>query len=273
MTSTDLTKVAVRLLIAVLCGGALLLILLITSSTRLDETSGKAIGTAVAVAFFSLTAVAGTLLVDRRSQLSAFGYLTVTLSAVAFLVMAVSIWGGDLSGDNWQPAIYTLIAAFAAGHVSILLSSVREGEAESLTQVRIGTIAALGVLVTMGYVEISAPGHDVDAQLFGIVAVLYALGAIVFGLLRRTGPTQAPTPVVVAEGEKKKEEEAGIVELPVDHLCLAWNSTVDEAIAYLDAYGHDVVAGPVARLGAHGQGQSLYFHDDDGRLVELIAYK
>jgi hypothetical protein len=259
----------VRALILVLCGGALLLILLIASDSRLDETSGKAIFTAVAVAFFSLTAVAGTLLVDRRSSLSAFGYLTVALSAVAFLTMTVSIWGGDFGEDRWRPAVYTLIAAFATGHVSVLLSSVREGEGEALKLVRIGTIAALGVLVTMAYAEIANPGRDVDSQLFGIVAVLYGLGAIVFGLLRRAAPAAQASAAV----EEDAEGETGINELPVDHRCLSWNGTVEEAIAYLSAYGFEVTAGPITGLGTHGQGQSLYFEGDDGRLVELIAYK
>ncbi len=58
---SDTLNALIRISIGVLCGGALVLIALILSGTGIDETSGKVIATAVALAFFSLTgALAGS---------------------------------------------------------------------------------------------------------------------------------------------------------------------------------------------------------------------
>lgn len=55
-------------------------------------------------------------------------------------------------------------------------------------------------------------------------------------------------------------------------LCLAWGGTLDQAQAHLAAHGVPVELGPVARNGARGAGQSLYFRDPDGSLIEFIVY-
>jgi catechol 2,3-dioxygenase-like lactoylglutathione lyase family enzyme len=47
---------------------------------------------------------------------------------------------------------------------------------------------------------------------------------------------------------------------------------IDEALEHLRANGVDLEAGPVERTGARGTGQSLYFRDPDGSLLELISY-
>jgi catechol 2,3-dioxygenase-like lactoylglutathione lyase family enzyme len=51
-----------------------------------------------------------------------------------------------------------------------------------------------------------------------------------------------------------------------------WPGPIRDAEAHLAACGVAVEEGPVERLGAHGQGQSLYFRDPDGTLLELISY-
>ena len=55
-------------------------------------------------------------------------------------------------------------------------------------------------------------------------------------------------------------------------LCLRWEGTVDEARAHLESHGVEVIEGPTARIGARGEGTSLYFRDPDGTLLELIVY-
>ena len=75
------------------------------------------------------------------------------------------------------------------------------------------------------------------------------------------GPEQIGTPVA---------------RLPVmpggSDLCFCWPGPIDEAIAHLGKHGVDVELGPVERFGAGGAGQSVYFRDPDGSLMEFISY-
>jgi catechol 2,3-dioxygenase-like lactoylglutathione lyase family enzyme len=54
--------------------------------------------------------------------------------------------------------------------------------------------------------------------------------------------------------------------------CLEWPGSAADAVAHLASCGVDVIAGPVPREAAKGTGQSVYFHDPDGNLLELISY-
>ncbi len=56
-------------------------------------------------------------------------------------------------------------------------------------------------------------------------------------------------------------------------LCFVWPGTVEEARRHLNDCGVTVEQGPVPRNGARGAGQSLYFRDPDGSLLELISYE
>ncbi len=177
-------RMGVRLLIAALCAAALVVILAIVGDSELDEASWKAIGTAIALAFFSLTAIAGTNLAARRPELSLFGYLTAILSIVAFVTMTSTIWGNVLDSD-WKGAGIATVLALASGHVSLLLGSARSEDSDTVRLVRGGVILAAAVLCLMAVVEISSRGEDVGIRTIAVVAVLYVLGTILLPLLRR----------------------------------------------------------------------------------------
>jgi len=55
-------------------------------------------------------------------------------------------------------------------------------------------------------------------------------------------------------------------------LCFEWAGPIDEAVAHLRAQQVSIEVGPVPRCGAKGPGQSVYFRDPDGSLLEFISY-
>ncbi len=318
----------IRISIGVLCGGALLLIVLILSGTEIDKTSGKAIGTAVALAFFSLTGVAGSDLGRRRPELAPFGLLTTGISALAFLALAATIWSAGSLGDSWRPSVYSGIVAFACGHASVLLAAAAESDSDTIRLVRTGTLLALLLFVAATIAEISSPGtHSGSIKAIAVVAVLYVLGTIVLGLLRRSaGPSVVPTPaarlaglpglrldhLVIAVSDREASTHfygdvlgAELTALPEERfafrvgdqllrihdpataaqplardpvrpgssdLCFVWPESIESAVAHLQRLGIEIVAGPVARVGAGGPGHSVYCRDPDGSLIELISY-
>jgi catechol 2,3-dioxygenase-like lactoylglutathione lyase family enzyme len=56
-------------------------------------------------------------------------------------------------------------------------------------------------------------------------------------------------------------------------LCFLWKGPIGEAVEHLRRHGVELEAGPVERAGARGTGQSVYFRDPDGSLLELISYQ
>lgn len=72
------------------------------------------------------------------------------------------------------------------------------------------------------------------------------------------------------------EATNNVARLPVrpgnSDLCFVWPGSIDDAIRHLERQGVDVETGPIARLGAQGEGTSVYFRDPDGSLLEFISY-
>lgn len=57
-------------------------------------------------------------------------------------------------------------------------------------------------------------------------------------------------------------------------LCFRWGATIAEAQAHLAACGVEVIEGPAPRPASNGErGQSVYFRDPDGNLLELLTIK
>jgi catechol 2,3-dioxygenase-like lactoylglutathione lyase family enzyme len=55
-------------------------------------------------------------------------------------------------------------------------------------------------------------------------------------------------------------------------LCFRWNAPIDAAVATLVAAGIEIIEGPVTRICSDNlEGQSVYFRDPDGNLIELLS--
>jgi catechol 2,3-dioxygenase-like lactoylglutathione lyase family enzyme len=55
-------------------------------------------------------------------------------------------------------------------------------------------------------------------------------------------------------------------------LCFVWDGAIEAAVAHLGRHGVPIELGPVPRVGARGEGTSVYFRDPDGSLLEFISY-
>ena len=89
------------------------------------------------------------------------------------------------------------------------------------------------------------------------------------GAMFRFGPVQLNT----HGPEKIGTPRARLPVMPGgSDLCFEWHGTVTDAQTHLEAHGVEVELGPVERIGAKGNGTSLYFRDPDGSLLEFIVY-
>ena len=55
-------------------------------------------------------------------------------------------------------------------------------------------------------------------------------------------------------------------------LCFEWHGSIAAAVEHLGKLGIAIELGPVERRGVRNTGQSVYFRDPDGSLMEFISY-
>ncbi len=55
-------------------------------------------------------------------------------------------------------------------------------------------------------------------------------------------------------------------------LCFITTSAPEETLEHVRAHGIEIVAGPVAKIGALGAMESVYIRDPDGNLIEIARY-
>ena len=73
--------------------------------------------------------------------------------------------------------------------------------------------------------------------------------------------------------DKHAEPKARLPVMPGNSdLCFRWDGPIEAAIRHLASQGVEVELGPVRRFGAGGEGESVYFRDPDGSLMEFISY-
>jgi drug/metabolite transporter (DMT)-like permease len=246
--------------IAILCGCALVAIVLILGGSGIDETSARALGTAAVLAVASLMASACLLLVRRRPELALLGFLGILIVAIAFLSSISAIW--DVAHDSSQARSLfgvSAVLAIACAHASLLLANARQGEADAVRLVRAGALGAMVLLVILLCAEIVTRGHEVSWKAIGVFAVLYVLGTLLLPLVRiATRSSEAPQSVVSPPVPVAAEAPSAV--------------QLDAAIADLCDQGFEIVVPPAPTQGAHGPALGASLRDPNGRLLELIAY-
>jgi catechol 2,3-dioxygenase-like lactoylglutathione lyase family enzyme len=299
MSQTPRAALSRRLIvvpIAVLCGCALVAIVLILGGSGVDDTSGRVLGTAASLAAASLMASACFSLAQRRPGLAAFAYFGLLATGVAFLFGFGLIWTLGEDSDLARPFGVAAVLALAAAHASLLLGGARENDRDAIVVVRNLTLGAMALLAAVLCLEISSPGSDVSAKAIGVLAVLYILGSLVLPLIRAAGRTgkmaaasPAPngTPLVRLEqiGVTTTDPERssafyfdvlgiGLVDSDPGQFAyrFSWPGPIGEAVEHLRRHGIEIVAGPAPTQGPRGPLLGVSFRDPDGRLIELIAY-
>jgi hypothetical protein len=179
-----------RIVVALLCVGAAILLVEILTSDRLDPgDSSKAFGTAVVVAFVGLAIGVGANLVARQPGIALIGYLTIVVGVVALVLGSYLIWHqsnlifevGALERWTW----YMLIGSFGLGVVSLLLGGHDDSDADSVKLVRGMTVFVLFGLMVCVINEVRIPGSRVDPYLLGSLSVFFVLGCLLLPLLSR----------------------------------------------------------------------------------------
>jgi hypothetical protein len=206
----DATRIVVTASIALLCLAALVAIGAVLSGNGLDEDAARALGTAAALTIYMLAGLAGRSLSERRSELSALGWITVLIAAAGFLVTVVAIWSEDGGDDDWKAAGCLLVATLATAHVSLLLRGASPEEPDSARFLRWGTVLVATLLATMLIVEIAEGGEAIDPQGIGVVAILYVLGTVLLPLVRAgsTPRREASEPTASAPVAVRARESA-----------------------------------------------------------------
>lgn len=252
--------------IAILCGCALVAIVLILSGSGIDETSARALGTAAVLAVASLMISACLLLVQRRPSLGLLGFLGILVTAVALLSSISAIW--DVAHDSSQARSLfgvSAVLAIAFAHASLLLANARPEEADAVRLVRAGALGAMAILVILLCAEIVTRGHEVSWKAIGVFAVLYVLGTLLLPLVRIATRSSATAPPAAPAAT------APLVAPPAGAPSTS-TARLDAAIDDLRGQGFEVVAPPAPTQGAHGPALGVSLRDPEGRLLELIAY-
>lgn len=117
---------------------------------------------------------------------------------------------------------------------------------------------------------------DVEATIAFYERVLGA--ELVYGDLWREG--KLPVAILQIGANRMNVHDAAKPALPnasvatpgSEDFCFRWDGPLADAIAHLEAQGVAIEEGPVPRPAADGEvGQSVYFRDPDGNLVEFLG--
>jgi hypothetical protein len=166
------------------------LVAIVLGHSDRSRTAGEVIGSALAFALFSLPALAGVVVVRRRSGgLALIGVLTVLVSLAALFETVSYVWSNRFVGDEGRAVAELAIAALGAGQVSLLFAYRPPFEHPLVSWVRLGAVAGIALAAILAIAEVSDSGPDVSYRTIAVALIVYVLGALLLPLLQRAlGP-------------------------------------------------------------------------------------
>jgi hypothetical protein len=156
---------------------------------RFDEGSVRILLSALAVALFTLTGLAGaTILGGGRRVL---GQLTIASSISAAVLVLWQVWVADGSGALWEHATgITITLAVAGAHASLLLARLREHDPRAavlFTRAATAASAAAALVIICLLAFASGPIDGGVWRLIGVLVVLALLNTLLAPLARKIG--------------------------------------------------------------------------------------
>ena len=174
------------------------------------STEGRILGTTLAVSLYSLLAMPGSILVERRVVV-ALGWATIALSAVSFLLAVAAIW--ELLGEElgWKLTGSATAWAAAGTQISALTSRRSSDDAAAVRAVYAAACALAVVLAAMVTFAIAAELEDAETffRVLAALAVLNVFLLVLQPILRRLRPSiEGDVVRVVLEGSPDQVAEA-----------------------------------------------------------------
>jgi hypothetical protein len=179
---SDSGRGVLRLLLALGYGGGAVLLLLLLTKSNADALSARVGYTALSVIVFGLVAAAGARLLDQSELVSLWGWGTLLIAVVTFVLVVVEVWRSGFFYFNETRTIVMVVISILLGGGSLVLS----GEADDANQaLRIARGAAIVALVALGALTVlGAADVDVDARWFGIAATVFFVSTLSLPVLR-----------------------------------------------------------------------------------------
>jgi hypothetical protein len=168
-----------RIAIWALSIGAVVLIVLILGGS--EATQQKVGWATLLFVIFSLNSLPGLMLIQRRPELAPFGAMAMALSVAAYFVFLDSFFSRDWFELHTSVGILLLLT-IVAGQASMLLAFGRDEDSPLVNAVLAGSLIVLGLVVVLGIVSIT--GTEIGGKVYGSLAVLYLLSALLPPCLR-----------------------------------------------------------------------------------------
>jgi cytochrome bd-type quinol oxidase subunit 2 len=178
---SDSSRGVLRLLLALSYGGGAVLLLLLLTKDDAEALTARVGYTALSVIVLGLVAAAGARLFDRSEMASLWGWATLLIAAVTFVLIMVEIWPDDLYPNETRTLVMVVISLLFGGG-SLVLSGEGD-EADQAT--RIASRVALIALAAFGVLTVLlASGVEVGERWFGIAAAVFLIAALSLPVLR-----------------------------------------------------------------------------------------
>jgi len=179
---SDSGRGVLRLLLALGYGGGAVLLLLLLTKSNADVLTARVSYTAVSVIVLGLVAAAGARLLDRADPVSLWGWGTLLIAAVTFVLVIVEIWRNTLFFFDETRMIVMIVISILLGGGSLVLSVESDDADQALLiarRVAIIALVALGALTVL-----IASGADIGARWFGIASTVFFVSTLSLPALR-----------------------------------------------------------------------------------------
>lgn len=171
---------------AVLCAGAVVLIIEIVGDPHPETLVGKIGFTAFFLTVFGPCAATGLHLAERRPGLRLVGLLITAIALLSFAAVAIRTFeeGPTIFSVAWELQAIGLALTLALAQVALALAYDCGEDPLGLRLVTLGTSVSILALGGLSALEVAVEDVRLSAGFFGVLISLYLLGAALLALFR-----------------------------------------------------------------------------------------